>query len=49
MNFTQFIFADKIKSFIPNKEQAMKKKIILWVVVAIVALGLLIQLDTAPG
>jgi cytochrome c551/c552 len=41
---------DKIASIHPNKERIMKKrKVILWIVVAIVALGLLIQLIPLPG
>jgi hypothetical protein len=33
----------------PAKEQTMKKKIIIWVVIAIVVLGILIQLIPLPG
>ena len=42
-------FKDKIASIHPAKEKTMKKKVIIWLVVGIVLLGLLIQLIPLPG
>ena len=42
-------FKDKIASIHPAKEKTMKKKVIIWLVVGIVLLGLLIQLIPWPG
>jgi hypothetical protein len=40
---------DKMGSLYPDKEQTMKKKIILWMIVALVIAGLLVQLIPLPG
>jgi mono/diheme cytochrome c family protein len=42
-------FEDKIALTHPSKEQTMKKRVILWVVIAAVLLALLIQLIPLPG
>jgi hypothetical protein len=42
-------FEDKIALTHPSKEQTMKKRVILWVVIGIVILTLLIQLIPLPG
>lgn len=48
--FPESFFEAKIASIHPDKEHIMKiKKLILWGILAIVALGLLIQLVPLPG